>query len=167
MGSAVLYDTVQTACDTKGILESDIVMNRLKGKPMNLSKCVSKAYEGKSLHELADAPIDALEGINESDAELIRKALHVSTIRELANLKFVKWATAIATLADEDEPVQGQKAKEKLLDDAIEMTFPSSDPISVAPNITRVEVAPDMADARTDHQNSQSISPIPGKNTIN
>jgi hypothetical protein len=60
------------------------------------------------------------------------------------------------------------KAKETLLDDAIEMTFPSSDPISVASGIKRIEVAPEMAAARTDHQNSQAIktAPIrPSRNT--
>jgi hypothetical protein len=125
---------------------------------MNISNYVGKAYEGKSLNELANAPIDALEGIEENDAALLKKALHVNTIREFANLKFVKLATAIATLADEDES-DNEKAKEALLDDAIEMTFPSSDPIAIEPNITRVDVAPEKVDARTDHQNSQSIEP--------
>jgi hypothetical protein len=133
---------------------------------MNISKCVGKDYEGKSFHEIANAPIDALTGISEKEAETIRNALHVNTIREFANLKFVKWATAITALAEEDQPEQEAK-NEKLLDDAIEMTFPSSDPIAVEPNITRIEVAPDMPDARTDHQNSQQIDPIPGKKTLN
>lgn len=50
-----------------------------------------------------------------------------------------------------------ENAKETLLDDAIEMTFPSSDPISVSSGITRIEKAPDMAEARTDHQNSPAV----------
>jgi hypothetical protein len=133
---------------------------------MNINRCVDKAYEGKSFNELANAPIDALEGIGPKDAALLKNAFNVSTIRDLANLKFVKWATAIATLADEDDSDRN-KTQETLLDDAIEMTFPSSDPISIAPNITRVEVSPDMVDARTDHQNSQSISPAKEKKTIN
>lgn len=48
-------------------------------------------------------------------------------------------------------------AKESLLDDALEMSFPSSDPISVDSGITRIEVAPEMVDAGTDHQNSHTI----------
>ncbi|MGZ3237954.1 MAG: hypothetical protein ACXWIN_05450 [Burkholderiaceae bacterium] len=132
---------------------------------MNLNRCVDKAYEGKSFNELANAPIDALEGIGHKDAEMLKKAFNVRTIRDLANLKFVKWATAIATLAEEDDSNQ-EKAEETLLDDAIEMTFPSSDPISVAPNITRVEVAPDKVDARTDHQNSQSIDTVKEQKSI-
>ena len=43
-------------------------------------------------------------------------------------------------------------AKEALLDDAVEMTFPASDPISVSSGITRIDVAPEMVDAHGDHQ---------------
>jgi hypothetical protein len=51
------------------------------------------------------------------------------------------------------------KAKEALLDDAIEMTFPSSDPISVSSGIKRIAKAPEIVPARTDHQNSLAIDP--------
>jgi hypothetical protein len=123
---------------------------------MNIHKCVDKAYDDKSFKELADGPIDALRGVGAKDAELLKEAFNITTIRDFANLKFVKWATAITILADEVE-TEKDKAKETLLDEAIEMTFPSSDPISVTSGITRIEVAPDMVDAQTDHQNSQSI----------
>jgi len=53
-----------------------------------------------------------------------------------------------------------ENAKESLLDDAIEMTFPSSDPISISIGITKIEVAPDMVAARSDHQNSGAIKNI-------
>jgi hypothetical protein len=49
-------------------------------------------------------------------------------------------------------------ARESLLDDALEMSFPSSDPISVNSAIMRIEVAPEMVDARSDHQNSQRLA---------
>ncbi len=52
-----------------------------------------------------------------------------------------------------------EHVKESLLDDALEMSFPSSDPISVNSGITRIEVAPEMVDASVDHQNSQTIEP--------
>jgi ribosome-associated translation inhibitor RaiA len=48
-----------------------------------------------------------------------------------------------------------EKAQESLLDDAIEMTFPSSDPISVSIGFTKIETIPDMVAARIDHQNSR------------
>ena len=49
-------------------------------------------------------------------------------------------------------------ARESLLDDALEMSFPSSDPISVNSAMMRIEVAPEMVDARSDHQNSQRLA---------
>lgn len=47
-----------------------------------------------------------------------------------------------------------RKAKQALLDEGIEMTFPASDPVAVTSGITRIEKAPDPADARLEHQNS-------------
>jgi len=126
---------------------------------MNTSHVVSKEHQGKSFNELADAPIDALQGIGAEDAGMLKETFGITTIREFANLKFVKWATAIALLADESGG-KNNTAKETLLDDALEMTFPSSDPLSVGGGITRIEVAPDKVDARTDHQNSQAAGTI-------
>ena len=123
---------------------------------MNINRYVDKAYEQMSFDELVDAPINALQGVNAKEAELLKQAFNVTTIREFANLKFVKWATAIAALATEVGAAK-DKAQEALLDHAIEMTFPSSDPVSVDSGITRIEVAPDMVAARTDHQNSKRI----------
>ena len=121
---------------------------------MNISQVVDKAYEHKSFKELAAAPVNALQGIGLKDAALLKKAFGVETVRDLAGLKYTKWATAIATLADDEIETEEEKAKETLLDDAIEMSFPSSDPISVSSGITRIEKAPDMVQANTDHQNS-------------
>ncbi len=70
---------------------------------MNLNKALDKAYEGKSLKELADAPVDALAGVSENDAKLLLEAFKVKTVRDLANLKYVKWAQAIVTLADAEQ----------------------------------------------------------------
>lgn len=126
---------------------------------MDINKCVDKAYEDKSFKELADAPISALQGIRAKDGELLKEVFNITTIRELANLKFVKWATAITILADDIETEQ-DKAKETLLDGALEMSFPSSDPISVSSGVTRIEVAPEMVVARTDHQNSQTTETV-------
>lgn len=125
---------------------------------MNINKIVDKAYQNKSFEEIAGAPVDALQGISKKDAQLLAQAFDVRTVRDLANLKYPKWASAIVTLSDELETRQ-EKVQETLLDDAVEMTFPASDPVSVS-SITRIEVAPDMASAQFDHQNS------PGKEAV-
>jgi hypothetical protein len=53
-----------------------------------------------NLSELVNAPVSALQGVSEGDAELLDKAFNVKTIKDLANLKYVRWAQAIVTLAD-------------------------------------------------------------------
>ena len=56
-----------------------------------------------------------------------------------------------------------EKAKEELLDDAVEMTFPASDPISVDAGITRIEVAPEKVNAHSDHQHAGKHEAAAGK----
>jgi hypothetical protein len=124
---------------------------------MNIDTVVDKDYLGKCFRDLADAPLSALRGVSVKDAKALQQAFGVGTIRELANLNFVKWASAIATLADEEQMAPEEKAKETLLDDAVEMTFPASDPISVDSGITRIEVAPEKVDAQTDHQHAGKV----------
>ena len=76
---------------------------------------------------------------------------------QLAGLKVVAHAVAIEMMAGVETQPQGDAAKETLLDDAVEMTFPASDPISVDAGITRIEVAPDMVDAGRDHQHASAM----------
>ncbi|HKT11388.1 MAG TPA: hypothetical protein VJW77_06130 [Terriglobia bacterium] len=66
----------------------------------DLSKYLDKAYETKSFEELAESPVEALEGLSKHDAELLGKAFGVRTIRDLAESKFVLRAQAIVNLAD-------------------------------------------------------------------
>jgi hypothetical protein len=47
---------------------------------------------------LADAPVTAL-GLSSSDADNLRQALNVETVRDLAENKYVRRAQAILTLA--------------------------------------------------------------------
>lgn len=66
----------------------------------DISKFLDKAYVDKELSEIADAPVDALKGVSEGDAVHLREAFNITTIRDLAEHKFVRWAQAITTLAD-------------------------------------------------------------------
>ena len=70
---------------------------------MNINKVLDKKYEQMPLKELKNAPVSAIQGISESDAELLNKAFNVKTIYDLAKLKYVKWAQAICVLADSEE----------------------------------------------------------------
>ena len=70
---------------------------------MNLNKALDKSFEGKSFKELVNAPVSALQGVSDNDAKALADAFNVKTIGDLANLKHVKWAQAIVTLAETEE----------------------------------------------------------------
>ena len=70
---------------------------------LNINKAVDKAFESKSLKEIADAPVDALEGVSAGDAELLAKAFGIKTIRDLGTNKHFLTAHAIVTLAAKEE----------------------------------------------------------------
>jgi len=65
----------------------------------DVGKILDKAYEGKDFAELAEAPVAALEGVSESDAEHLKAAFNIKTIRDLATNKFVLRAQAINVLS--------------------------------------------------------------------
>ena len=70
---------------------------------MNINKILDKKYEKMAFKELPKAPVSAIQGISEEDAELLQKAFKVKTIYDLAKLKYVKWAQAICVLADGED----------------------------------------------------------------
>ncbi len=61
---------------------------------------VDKAYESKSLTELADAPVDALQGVSEGDAQHLKEAFNIKTVRDLGTNKYFLWAQALTKLAE-------------------------------------------------------------------
>ena len=65
----------------------------------DIAKFLDKAYEGKEFSELASAPVDAIEGDSAGDAEHLKAAFNITTIRDLAENKYVKIAQAISGLA--------------------------------------------------------------------
>ncbi|MFJ8182747.1 hypothetical protein [Streptomyces sp. NPDC096105] len=65
---------------------------------IDLDKVLDKAWADKSLPEILDAPVAALKGVSDRDGELLREAFGVKTVADLANLKYVRWAQALAAL---------------------------------------------------------------------
>jgi hypothetical protein len=69
---------------------------------VNLDKILMKEYEGKSLDELVKAPVTALAGVSEGDAEHLKAAFNIKTVADLAKNKQFKAAQLIAELAAAD-----------------------------------------------------------------
>jgi hypothetical protein len=66
----------------------------------NLAKLLDKQYEDLALEDLLDAPVTALAGVSEGDAELLANAFNVKTVRDLGTNKYFRTAAALTTLGD-------------------------------------------------------------------
>ncbi|GAB1645706.1 hypothetical protein [Krasilnikovia sp. MM14-A1259] len=66
---------------------------------VNLDDVLDKAYESSSLAELANAPVAALSGVSEADAEALQKAFNIKTVADLAGNKYIRAAQAIVELS--------------------------------------------------------------------
>ena len=71
---------------------------RLPETSMNINKGVDKAYENRSLREIAQAPVSALQGISQEAGETLTH-VGVRTVQDLASFKFCRWAEAMQTAA--------------------------------------------------------------------
>jgi len=61
---------------------------------------VDKTYESKSVAEIADAPVEALQGVSADDAQKLKDAFNIKTVRDLGTNKYFLWAQALTKLAD-------------------------------------------------------------------
>lgn len=64
-------------------------------KPGFIVKFFDKAYEDKSIVELAKAPVSAISGVSESDAADLKRAFGIETVADLATNKYVLLAQGI------------------------------------------------------------------------
>jgi hypothetical protein len=124
---------------------------------MNIQIIVNDTHHDKCFRELVNQPVTALRDVTQQQADALRDAFGINTIAELADLKVVKWARAIRTMASAEAEPREAVAKETLIDDAVEMTFPASDPVAIESSITRIEVPPEKVDASSDHQHAAAI----------
>ncbi|GAA2929694.1 MULTISPECIES: hypothetical protein [Streptomycetaceae] len=65
---------------------------------IDLDKVLDKAWTDKSLPEILAAPVGALKGVSDRDGELLQEAFGVKSVQDLAELKYVRWAQALAAL---------------------------------------------------------------------
>lgn len=64
----------------------------------DLDKVLDKAHADKYLSTILAAPVSALKGVSDRDGELLQEAFGVKTVADLAKLKYVRWAQALAAL---------------------------------------------------------------------
>lgn len=65
----------------------------------DVTKFFDKEYEQKEFSELVEAPVDAIAGLSQADAEALTKTLNIKTIRDLAENKYVLIAQAVVALS--------------------------------------------------------------------
>ncbi|WP_375295961.1 hypothetical protein [Saccharothrix sp.] len=65
---------------------------------VDLAKQLDKAYEGLTVAEVLDAPVAALAGVSEGDAEKLAAAFGIKTVRDLGTSKYFKLAAALVDL---------------------------------------------------------------------
>ncbi len=66
----------------------------------DLAKLLDKQYEGSDLHDLIDAPVSAIAGVSDGDADLLQKAFSIKTVGDLGRNKYFRAAHALSVLAD-------------------------------------------------------------------
>ena len=64
----------------------------------DLSKYLDKAYEDSSLEEILKAPVTALAGVTDEDAEHLKTAFNIKTVADLGKNKFFTAAQAMLAL---------------------------------------------------------------------
>ena len=58
-----------------------------------------KKFEGKSWDDVVSAPVFAIAGVSEADAEALKKAFNIKTVQDLANNKYVWVAQGICSFS--------------------------------------------------------------------
>ena len=66
---------------------------------VNLDQLLDEEFRDSTLADLVAAPVAALAGISEAEAEGLRAAFGIATIGDLADNPFVRAAVTIAALA--------------------------------------------------------------------
>lgn len=66
----------------------------------DLSKYLDKAYEDSSLEEILKAPVSALAGVTDEDAEHLKAAFNIKTVGDLGKNKYFTAAQAMLALTN-------------------------------------------------------------------
>ncbi|MGZ4618553.1 MAG: hypothetical protein ACXV3F_07460 [Frankiaceae bacterium] len=68
---------------------------------VNLDAFLDKAYENVSLADILAAPVSALAGVSDGDAELVKNAFNIKTVGDLGKNKYFRAAQLLTELAED------------------------------------------------------------------
>ena len=68
---------------------------------VNLDAVLDKAYETSTLADILAAPVSALAGVSDADADLLKKAFNIRTVGDLGKNKYFRAAQLLAELAED------------------------------------------------------------------
>jgi hypothetical protein len=57
-------------------------------------------WQNKSLAEILKAPVSALQGVSEDDADLLNQAFNIKTVSDLGNNRYFRAAQLLAQLTE-------------------------------------------------------------------
>jgi hypothetical protein len=66
----------------------------------NLGAFLDKDWENTSLTEILKAPVSALQGVSEGDADLLEQAFNIKTVGDLGKNKYFRAAQLLPQLAE-------------------------------------------------------------------
>jgi hypothetical protein len=66
----------------------------------NLNALLDKAYEDKPFSEIVTAPVEALQGVSEGDAKLLKEAFNIKTVQDLGTNKYFRAAQLLTQLSE-------------------------------------------------------------------
>jgi len=67
---------------------------------IELGKVLDKSWEDKPLEEVLAAPVSALAGVSEADAEKLREAFGIKTVHDLGTNKYFATADVLVALSN-------------------------------------------------------------------
>jgi len=65
-----------------------------------LERSLDKSFENATLNDLLKAPVSALAGISDGDANRLKEAFGIDTVEELGRHHAIRLAVALVDLAD-------------------------------------------------------------------
>ena len=66
----------------------------------NLDAFLDKEWESKPLADVLKAPVSALQGVSEGDADLLKQAFNIKTVGDLGKNKFFRAAQLLTQLSE-------------------------------------------------------------------